>query len=241
MLWTSCISRKIRKIHLGLICRWQFNFCFFSSFSHSLKSQFITSNIHSVLVFKLLEQKFLDAQIKVLSTEWRITITSFDFKNTSRNLKDRNIECSTTQIVHSNNFSIGFVQTKRQCSSCWLINDSLDLEICNFASILSCLSLRIIKIRRYCHNSLFDCISKICLRSLFHFHQNKGTDLLWWVVLALCLNPCISISSSDNFVWQVLQIFLSCLILESSSNQSFAREDCIFWISYGLSFGWDAD
>ena len=176
----------------------------------------------------------LDDQIKVLSTKWCVTICSFNFKDTSRNLKNGNIECSTTQIVHSNNFSICFVQTKCQCSSRWLINDSLDLKICNFASILSCLSLRIIKISRHCHNSLLNIRSKICLGGLLHLHQNKGTNLLWRVALALCWDPCISISSSDNFVWQVLKIFLSCLILESSSNESFACKDCIFWISYSL-------
>jgi hypothetical protein len=58
--------------------------------------------------------------------------------------------------------------------------------------------------------------------------------LLWWVCLPSGLNPSVSIASSDNFVRQMLQIFLSCLIIPSSSNKSFGGKDCIFWISYGL-------
>lgn len=49
-------------------------------------------------------------------------------------------------------------------------------------------------------------------------------------------NPCVSISSSDNLVREMLQILLGCFIIESSSDKSLTGKNCIFWISYGLYF-----
>jgi hypothetical protein len=59
--------------------------------------------------------------------------------------------------------------------------------------------------------------------------------LLRRVLLSSGLDPSVTVSGSYDLVWEVLQISLSSLIVESSSDKSFTGENSVFRISYGLS------
>ena len=127
MLWSGLVSGQISKINLSLIGRRQLDLGFLSRLSDSLEREFIRGDVHAVLRFELANQELLEHEIKVLSAECGIAICRFYFENTSRDLQNRNVKCSTAEIVHSNDFSIRLVETECEGGCGWLVDDSLDL------------------------------------------------------------------------------------------------------------------
>jgi len=54
------------------------------------------------------------------------------------------------------------------------------------------------------------------------------------VLLAASLDPSISVASSNNLVGELLQVFLSCGILESATDQTLGSEHCVFRVCDSL-------
>jgi hypothetical protein len=80
------------------------------------------------------------------------------------------------------------------------------------------LSLGIIKIGWDCNNSSCNSFSQIGFWCLFHFHENKSSNLRWGVRLSLSFYPCITTVMLNYLVWKMLDILLDCWIIESSSD-----------------------
>lgn len=127
MLRAGLIGGQICQIDLSLISRGELDLSFLSCLSDSLKSKFVIGDVHTMLRFEFSDQELLEYEIKVFSSKCCVAICCFYFENASRDLKNRNVECSTAEIVHSDHFSIRLVKT--ECKGCcrWLVDDSLDL------------------------------------------------------------------------------------------------------------------
>lgn len=63
------------------------------------------------------------------------------------------------------------------------------------------LSLRIIEVSWYSDDSILDSSSQIILSCFFHLHENKCSNLTWWIHLTISFKPCITIGSFDNLKW----------------------------------------
>jgi hypothetical protein len=122
-----------------------------------LESKLVLGNVHVMLIFEFLNQEFLEHQVEIFSSEGSISIGSLNLENTSRNLKDGDIESTTSKIVDCKDLSICLIQTKSKGCCSWLINNSLNLEVCNFSCILRCLSLGIVEVSWNGNDSLFNC------------------------------------------------------------------------------------
>ena len=71
-----------------------------------------------------------------------ITICSLDLKDSIADLENGNIEGSTTEIEDSYLLILLLIEPVSKRSSRWLIDYAPDIESCNSASILGCLSLK---------------------------------------------------------------------------------------------------
>jgi len=241
MLGAGGVSRQISEIDLSLVGGGKLNLGLLSSLSDSLEGEFVVVDVHAVLVLEFLHEELLKHEVEIFSSEGSISIGGLNLEHSTRDLENRDIKGSTTEIVHGDNLSVSLVETESKSSSGGLVDDSLDLKVSNFTSILGGLSLGIVEISRHGNDGLLAGMSKIRLSGFLHFHQNEGSNLLRRVLLTSGFNPGISISSSNNFVGEVLEIFLGGLVIEASSNESFTGENCVFGISDGLSLGRDTN
>jgi len=64
----------------------------------------------------------LKGEVEIFTTEGSITVGRFDFEDASGNEQDRDIEGTTTQIIHRYGLAITLVHSKGQGSSCRLVN-----------------------------------------------------------------------------------------------------------------------
>ena len=220
MLWTGLISGEVRQVDLGLIGGRELLLGFLSSFPDSLEGQLIASDVHVMLTLELFDQELLQNKVEVLTSKRSVTVGSLDLKDTTCDLKDGDIEGATTKVVDSNDLAISLVETEGKGGSSRLVDDSLDLKVGDLTSILGSLSLRIVEVSRHSDDSLLDVRTKVALGSLLHLHEDEGSNLLRRVLVALGLDPGVSVASSADLVRKVLQVFLGGVIIKSSSDES---------------------
>lgn len=75
MLWAASVGCDVWLADFGLSCGAEFNFCLFGSFTDSLDGFLIESKVYSGLLFKLVDDVFLQAMIVILTSKRRITIS----------------------------------------------------------------------------------------------------------------------------------------------------------------------
>merc|ERR1719273_927914 len=90
-----------------------------------------------------------------------------------------NVESSTTKIEYKN-ILLPFFLVHTVSNSCGsrFVNDPHNSEASDHSSILGSLSLGVIEICRYSHDSVGDLLAQESLGSLLHLGQDHGADLL---------------------------------------------------------------
>ncbi len=109
MFRSGGISGQIREIDFSGLGTRKFDFGFFSGFSNSLDGHFVFMDINSRLSFELFDNVLTDEGVKIFSSARCVSVSGLHFENSVGNFQNRNIECSTTQIVNSDDFSVVFV------------------------------------------------------------------------------------------------------------------------------------
>jgi hypothetical protein len=234
MLGAGRVSRQIRKVDIGLVGRRKLLLGLLSGLSHSLESKLVTLDVHTLLLLELSDEILLEAEIEVLTTEGGVTVGGLDLKDTSGDFEDGDIESTTTEIVNSDDLTVGLVKTESKSGSGGLVDNSLDLKVGNLASVLGCLSLGIVEISRNGDDGLLALGAEISLSGFLHLHEHKGTNLLRGVLVALGLNPGIAVAGASDLVREMLQILLSGFIIESSTNESLGCENGVFRVGNSL-------
>ena len=184
--WTSFGCRNKWQIDLCFSCWWQRLLCRLCSILQTLQGQLVSLQINPIFSLEVIGQPVNNLLVKVVTTKVCVTICWQNFENTITQLKDRNVKRSTTQVINKDLFVVfQLVQTVCQSSSRWLVDDTLNFQAGDLTSILSCLTLRIIKVSRHRDNSLINRLTKVIFSVLLGVLQDNGWNFLWRVVLAI--------------------------------------------------------
>ena len=109
-----------------------------------------------------------------------ITIGREHLKHTATELKDRDIESTTTKVEYSNlHVLVSLVYTISKSSCCRLVHDTANVQTCNLSSLLCSLTLRVREVCRYGDDSVGNFLSQIVLGCLLHLLQHHCRDFLW--------------------------------------------------------------
>src|SRR5690606_19365483 len=87
-----------------------------------------------------------------------------------------------------------------QCGSRRLVDDALDVETCDLAGVLGSLALRIVEISRNGDHGFRHLLAEIVLRGFFHLHQHACRDFGRRHLLAIHLDPGVSVIGLDDLV-----------------------------------------
>mmetsp|Transcript_52348 Transcript_52348/g.96902 ORF Transcript_52348/g.96902 Transcript_52348/m.96902 type:complete len:224 (-) Transcript_52348:120-791(-) len=117
----------------------------------------------------------------------------------------------------------------------------MDFQASDFASILGSLTLGIVEVGRHCNHCVWDWSTHMCLCSGLHLLKHKGADLARGVLLASCLNPCITVPSPNNLVRQVLHVLGRSWVIKSAANESLCCGNGVLWIGDSLPLRGDAN
>ena len=111
----------------------------------------------------------------------RIAVGRLDLNNglTTRfgNLKNRNIERTTTQVVDSDFLIFVCIKSVRQRCRSRLVDDAFHIKTGNATRVFRRLALSIVKVGRNRDDSLFDFGANVVLSNLFQFRENGSADL----------------------------------------------------------------
>lgn len=102
------------------------------------------------LALELGLEMFQESVVKVLATKMGVTSSSLDSKYTTRDIEERDIKSSSTQIENQDillNFGL-LIQAIGNGSGSRLIDDTQDFKAGNGASVLGGQTLRIVEVSR---------------------------------------------------------------------------------------------
>ena len=172
--------------------------------------------------------------VNIITSKVCITSSCFNFKHTIAKFKNRNIVCTTTTVKYTDShILISLIKTICKWCCCRLIYDTTYIKSCNFSSLLSCLTLCIIKICRYCNYSLFNFLSKIIFSCLLHLLKNHSWQLLWSIFFITNNNARGIIITTLYLILYTFNFF--CKIRIWFTNKTFNWGYCILRISYSLA------
>mmetsp|Transcript_42622 Transcript_42622/g.123228 ORF Transcript_42622/g.123228 Transcript_42622/m.123228 type:complete len:216 (-) Transcript_42622:222-869(-) len=178
--------------------------------------------------------------VQVLAAQRRVAVGGLDLEDAARDLEDGDVEGAATEIIDRNGLAILCFHAKRKGSSRRFIDDAGDLQPCNLASILGCLALRIVEVRWDRDDSLVHAATKVRRCSLLHLLQHQGANLAGRELFPVSLDPSVAIWCLDDLVGEILHVFLSCVLVETTANEALGGKDSVLRVCHSLTLGRDA-
>lgn len=221
---------------------WKNTLSFFALSTQTAHSTSISADVNTWFLLEVCNTVVYESVVKVFTSQVSISVCCFDLKNTIFNSQKWDIKSATTKIKDKNvAFTFTFlIETVSNSCGSWLIDNTLNIEARNSASILCSLSLRVIEVGWNSDDCVFDSLSKISFCNFFHFEENHGWDFfsLEFLSFSLELNNDHRFLAwtTFNFEWPELDVSLYCLVRELATNQTFSVEDSVGWVSSSLIF-----
>ena len=102
VFWNTCNRHDIRQVDFCRSRRRQFYLSLFCCFFQTLQCHRVSFQISTFVLFKLFCQPVNDNLVKVITTKVSITVCRKNFEHATTELKNRDIECTTTKVEHCN-------------------------------------------------------------------------------------------------------------------------------------------
>ena len=149
MLRAGRVGRDERQIDLRLDLARQLNLGHLGSLSQPLQRQTVLGQIDALRLLERVHQVVQDELIEILSAQRGVAIGGLDLENSARNLENRNIKSSTTQVVNRNRLTVLLVHSKRKGCRGRLIDDTQHVQARNLAGVLRGLTLGVVEVGRH--------------------------------------------------------------------------------------------
>ena len=143
MFRNAVYRHDVRQVNLcrGLVRK--LDLSFLGSILKSLESHRIFLQIcAAVLCSEFLCKPIDNLLVEVITTEVSITISRLNLEHAVTKFHDRNIECTATEVEHCDfHVLVLLVQTISKGSCGRLVDNTLNIETCDFAGFLGSLTL----------------------------------------------------------------------------------------------------
>ena len=132
---------------------------------------------------------------------------------------------------------MSLIHAVRQRRRSGLVNNALDIEARDSASIFCGLTLRVVEICRDGNHRFFNFFAQKVFCRLFHFTQDLSRDLGRGKTIVFNLDPSIAIICLDDLVGHHLDVSLDYIVFKLPTYQSLNREQSIVRIRHRLALG----
>ena len=154
-----------------------------------------------------------------------ITVGWQYFEHTATELKDRNIECTATEVEYGNlHILMRLVDTVSQSCGSRLVHNTLYFQTGNLAGFFGSLTLRIGEISRNGNNGFRHFLSQIILSGLFHFLQNHCRDFLRSIETSVNIHTRSIVVTLHYFIRYAGYFFL--YLIPVLTHETFDWEHC---------------
>ena len=184
-----------------------------------------------------------DALVKVLTTEEGVAVGGENLKLLFTidisDFDDGDVKSAAAEVIDGNLAVALFVLVQAEGQRCRsrFVDDALDFQAGDAASILGGLALGVVEVGRYRDHGFGHCLAQVVLSSLFHLAQDVGADLLGRDLLAANLDPGIAIVGSGDLVGHQIDVFLDFFFCEFTPDQTLHRVQRVARIGHSLALG----
>lgn len=241
VLGAGSVGSDEGKVDVGGERRGQLDLSLLSGLTDTLDGHAVVGEVNALLLLELLDEVADEGDIEILTTEVSVTVGGLDLKDTVLNLKNGDIESTTTKIVDSNDAVLLLLQTVSKSGRSGLVDDTEDVQTRDLTGILSSLTLRVVEVGGDGDDGVLDVLAKISFGGLLHLAENEATDLRRRVLLALGLEPSIAVAVLDDLVRDLGNITLNLGVGKLASDQTLSGEESVLGVDNGLALGGNTD
>ena len=108
-------------------------------------------------------------------------------------------------------------------------------------SVLGSLTLGVVEVGGDGDDGVLDVLAHVGLGGLLHLSEDEATDLGRRVLLALGLEPCVTVAVLDDLVGDLLDIALNLSVGELATDETLGSEESVLGVDDSLTLGGDTD
>ena len=243
MLGAGGIGRDVRQVDIGRSRAGQLDLGFLSRFFQALQGQHVFGQINAGFFLELGDDEVDDASVKVFTTQEGVAVGGQHFELLLTidvgDFDDGHVERAATQVIHRN-FAVaffGFVQTKSQCGSSGFVDDALDVQTGNAASVFGGLTLCIVEVSRNRDDGFGHFFDEVVFGGFLHLAQNFSADLRRGQLVAAHFHPGVAVVGFGNGVRHQVDVFLDFFFGELATDQTLDRVKRVAWVGDRLALG----
>ena len=241
VLGAGGVSSDEGQVDLGLEGRGQLDLGLLSGLTDTLDGHAVTTKVETRLLLELADNVTDEVDVEVLTTEVSVTVGGLDLEDTLLDLKDGDIESTTTKIVDGDNTVGLLLHTVGKGGSGGLVDDTEDVQAGNLTSILGSLTLRVVEVRGNSDNGVLNGLAEVGLGGLLHLVEDETTNLGRRVLLATGLNPGVTVGVLDDLVGDLLNVTLNLSVGVLATNQTLSSEQSVLGVDNSLALGGNTD
>src|SRR5699024_513213 len=189
--------------------------------TQTLQSHLVLGEVDAVGSLELLYQPVNDALIPVVAAQRVITSSCHNFNNTVADFQKGNVEGTAAKVEDQDGlFLVALFQAISKCSRGWLVNNTQDVQACNLASFLRCLTLRVLEVCRNGNNCVSNILTEVSFRVALELHQGTCGNLLRSVLLIINIHAPVGADVALNGADGAINVCNS-LVLCRLANKNF--------------------
>ena len=226
-------SRDERQVDSRLLRVGELHLCLLGSFLEALQSHLVLAQVHALIGLELVCQPIDDALIPVIATQVVVACGRENLEDAIAHLEDGNVK-GTTAEVEDEDLLVDALLVKAVSQRCCgrLVDDALDLEAGDLASVLGCLTLCVVEVSRNGDDSLGHRLAQVLLGVSLELLEHHGRNLLGRVVMPVDLHHVTAVLALDDVIGDSRALGLGLIIV--ATDEALDRRNGVLGVGNSL-------
>src|SRR5215211_3722252 len=208
VLRTVLVRRNERQIYRGAGRRRELPLGLLGRLDEPLGGHLVLREVYALRLLELGDHPLDDLGVEVVTTEVVVAARGLDLEDPLAKLQYRDVERTATQVEDEDGLVVLLVHAVGQRRRRRLVDDPLDVQPGDPASVLGSLALGVLEVRRYRDDGLADLLTQIFLGVPLELLQNHRRDLRRRVLLVVDPYPNVPARTRLDLVTDALSLCL---------------------------------
>ena len=237
------ICGDVGQVDVGLRAAGQFDLGLFSGFLQALQGQHVLGQVDALFFLELGDDEVDHALVEVFTAQESVAVGGQHFELLFAidvsDFDDGHVKGAATQVVHGDLAVALFVLVHTECqgSSGRFVDDALDIQTGNTASVFGGLALGVVEVGGHGDHGLGHFFAEVVFGGLLHLAQNVGADLLRSHAVTTHFHPSVAVVGSSDGVGHQVDVFLDFFFSELAADQALHRVQRVLGVGHRLALG----
>ena len=246
VLGPGLVGGDVGQVDLRLLAGGELDLGLLRRFLEALLGDGVARQVHLVLGHELLGQVVDDGEVEVLAAEEGVAVGGEHLELVLAidlgDLDDRDVEGAAAQVEHGDlGVAALLVHAVGEGGGGGFVDDALDVEASDAASVLGGLALGVVEVGRHGDDGFGHVLAQEFLRGLLHLLQDFGGDLRRRELLVIAFDPGVAVGGFDDLVGHHVDVALHHVVLVATADEPLDGEQGVGRIGHRLPLGALAD